>query len=104
MPEDKALARFGTHPSERIVVLIDLPQHAGPNKENIMIQSGLYVASMIDAQRTADINRQLERRRIALERGTLTVDRPSAARRITALFARPAARRHTATQRAVRHA
>lgn len=65
----------------------------------------IYVDSMIDQRRTAGLNRELEYRRIAIERGTMKPSRPSLVARLRAALdhtsrtagARPA-------QHGVRHA
>ena len=77
-----------------------------------MYQS-IYVDSMIDQRRTAGLDRELERRRIAIERGTMRPTRLGLFTRLGAAFAPRRSRTqvgHTpirqtqAAQREVRHA
>ncbi|MEJ1087971.1 hypothetical protein WDU99_06530 [Microbacterium sp. Mu-80] len=62
----------------------------------------IYVDSMIDQRRTAVLNRELEYRRIALERGTMKASRPSLVTRLRAALThrtpRPAGARHAQRQ------
>lgn len=69
--------------------------------------NSIYVDSMIDQRRTAGLNRELEHRRIAVERGTLTPARRGIAKRVAAVFAHRTPRQnrpHAAAEHAVRHA
>ncbi|MCA1306731.1 hypothetical protein LC082_07460 [Microbacterium esteraromaticum] len=64
------------------------------------MNESIYVDSMIEQRRTADLNRRLEYRRIALERGTM----PPTRRRLFARFVELVTHRPRNPRHQVRHA
>lgn len=69
-----------------------------------MYESSIYFDSMINDRRTAGLDRELERRRVAIERGTMN---PSALKRLALLFSHRTTRVNApsiSTHRSARHA